>query len=75
MRLACTGSADQDQVMGLFHEGGRSQLLDMRLGQRCFRPLELGQIPVNREACRLDLVTQAARLSIGLLCFDETERL
>jgi hypothetical protein len=40
MGLAGTGATDQDEITGLIHEGGDSQLLDLGLLQGRFRPDE-----------------------------------
>ena len=52
------------------HEGGARQLLDLRLWQRRFRPIDARQIPMHREAGGLELVTQTANLAIGELGLD-----
>jgi hypothetical protein len=65
MRLSRSGSAHQDQIVRGMHEGRARQLLDLRLRQGRFRPIDVGEIPMHREPRRLQLIAQAAHLAIG----------
>jgi hypothetical protein len=47
------------------------QLLNLRLWQWRFRPVDARQVTMNREACRLHLVAQAAHLPIRLLSINQ----
>lgn len=71
MSFAGARAAHQDQIMRGLHEGGTGQLLDLGLAQRCFRPVDPGQIAVHGEACGFELIAQAAYLAIGELGFDQ----
>lgn len=57
--------------MRRFHKPGARQLLDLRLRQRRFRPIDAGEIPMHREARRLELIAQAAHLPIGQFGLDQ----
>jgi hypothetical protein len=65
------GSADQDQIVRRFHKPGARQLLDLRLRQWRFRPIDAGEIPMHREPRRLELIPQAANLPIGQFGLDQ----
>ena len=65
VRLAGPGSTHQDQIVRGFHKASTGQLLDLRLRQRRFRPIDPGQIPMHREARRFKLIAQASHLAIG----------
>ena len=58
-------SADQDQILRRFHKGRGGQCLDVGLCQRCFGPVDAGEIAMRREPRCLELVAQAAKLAIG----------
>jgi hypothetical protein len=64
-------SAHQNQIVRRFHKGRACQLLDLGVWQRRFRPIDPGQIPMHREPRRLELVTQAANLTIGQFGLDQ----
>jgi hypothetical protein len=66
MGLPRPRATHQNQVVGALHEGAGRQLLNLRLRQRRFRPVDPGQVAVDRETGCLHLVTQAAHLSIRL---------
>jgi hypothetical protein len=63
--------ADQNQIARLRHEARRGELLDVGLLEGRLGPVEAGEVAVDGEAGRADLVAQAARLAVGLLGLDE----
>ena len=75
MGLSRPGPTDQNQVVGALHESCGRQLLNLRLWQGRFRPVNASKVTMNRETCRLHLVAQAAHLTICLLRINQAIQL
>ncbi len=69
--FAGAGATDQDQIARGRHEAGGCQLLDLRLRQRCFGPVDACEVAMRREARGFQLVAQAAHRAIGKLGLDQ----
>jgi len=65
----------QDQVVRGLHEGGAGQQLDLHLRSRRIGPVDPSQVPMHREACDLELVTQTPHLAVGELGIDQPVQL
>jgi hypothetical protein len=71
MRLARTGAADQDDIVGLFQELAAVELTRKRLVDLAAGEVEAGEIAIVREAGGLELIGRRSDLSVGRLGLQE----
>src|ERR1700722_2864025 len=71
MRLAGTGAADQDDVVGVFQELAAMELTRERLVDLAAGEVEAGEIAIVRKAGGLELIGRRSDLSVGRLRFQK----
>ncbi len=71
MRLARTGAADQDDIVGVFQELAAVELTRERLVDLAAGEVEAGEIAIVLEAGGLELIGRRSDLSVGRLSLQE----